>query len=85
MQKQMYKVLCPIERKDGGTWWMRVGTGFRNKDDSLNIYLDAMPTKLTHLQIRELDEEDLRRREAARQNHLAAPAAGGTGPDAVPF
>ncbi len=73
MQKQMFKVLCPIERKDGGTFWMRVGSGFKNRDDSLNIYLDAMPTKLTHLQIRALDEEDLRRRETARQSNVNAP------------
>ncbi len=84
MQKQMYKVLCPIERKDGGTFWMRVGSGFRNKDDSMNIYLDAIPTKLTHLQIRAFDEEDLRRRETARQGHLNAPVAAG-GAEPAPF
>ena len=86
MQKRMYKVLCPIERKDGGTYWMRLGTGFTNKDDSLNIYLDAMPTKLTHLQIRPMDEEDLRRREGSpRQGHLNAPAAETAGLESVPF
>lgn len=63
---RMFKVMCPIERKDGSTFWMRVGTGFPNKDLSINLYLDALPTN-QKLQLREMDEEDLapkgRRRE----------------------
>ena len=85
MQKRMYKVLCPIERTGGGTYWMRVGSGFTNKDDSLNIYLDAMPVKFTHLQLRELNEEDLRRRETARQTHMDAPISGAAAAEPVPF
>ncbi len=55
---RIYKVVSPIERKDGTTFWMRVGTAYPNKDLSLNVYLDAMP--FNHkLQLRELDEEDL--------------------------
>ena len=26
-----------------GTIWVRVGTAFVNKDESLNVYLDALP------------------------------------------
>src|SRR5450432_4083166 len=37
--KKMFKVLCPMEGKNGHKWWMRLGTGFPNKDDSINIYL----------------------------------------------
>lgn len=55
---RMFKVMCPIERKDGSTFWMRVGTGFPNKDLSINLYLDALPTN-QKLQLREMDEEDL--------------------------
>ena len=54
---RMYKVVSPIERKDGTTFWMRVGTGYPNKDQSVNVYLDAMP--FNHkFQLREMDEED---------------------------
>jgi len=72
-QKKMYKVISPIEKKGGGTYWMRVGTGFTNRDDSINVYLDAMPApnSASHrfeLQIRELTEEDLRKREAFAAN-----------------
>jgi hypothetical protein len=66
--KKMYKVLSPMEKKGGGTYWMRIGTGYTNRDDSLNLYLDAMPptnakSNRYELQIRELTDEDLRKRE----------------------
>ena len=85
MQKRMYKVLCPIERKDGGTYWMRVGNAFSNKDDSLNVYLDAMPVKFTCLQLREFDEEDLRRRETGRQTNMNPPVSGAAIAEPAPF
>ncbi len=66
--KKMFKVLSPILKKDGTTFWMRVGTGFSNKDDSVNLYLDVLP-KDGKLQMRELDERDLR----------APPKSGGSG------
>jgi len=65
-QKKMYKVLSPIEKKGGGTYWLRIGSAFTNRDDSINLYLDAMPApkdKSYQIQIRELTEEDLRKRE----------------------
>lgn len=70
MQKQMFKVLCPIPKRDGtGKFWMRVGSGFRNKDNSINVYLDAMPVRGdVTLQLREMDENDLRERDAGRQS-----------------
>jgi hypothetical protein len=67
VQKRMFKVISPIERKDGSTYWMRVGSGFANKDDSINIYLDAMPKDMK-LQLRELTEEELRERESRRSD-----------------
>lgn len=56
--KKMFKVLSPIVKKDGSTFWMRVGTGFPNKDDSVNVYLDVFP-KDGKLQLREFDEREL--------------------------
>ena len=80
--KQTYKILCPIEKKEGGTYWMRLGTAFRNKDDSINLYMDAYPTKATHIQLREMTEEDLRRRDAFRTNGPTTPASPG---EPLPF
>ena len=71
----MFKVLSAIEKRDGGTFWMRVGSGFTNRDNSVNIYLDVIP-KNFQLQLRELDEEDLRRREPQREGADANGFAG---------
>jgi hypothetical protein len=80
LQKRTFKVLAAIPKRDGGQWWMRCGTGHTNKDDSINVYLDAVPRELKFT-LRELDEEDLRRREAYRASHgEAAPAPQGEGP-----
>jgi hypothetical protein len=76
----MFKVISPIERKDGTTYWMRVGTGFTNKDDSINLYLDAMPKDMK-LQVRELTEEELRERDSRRTE--AGARRGGNGADPV--
>ena len=58
--KKMFKVLTPIERKDGTTFWLRLGAGFHNKDESINVYLDAYPANLK-LQIREMTDEDFKK------------------------
>ncbi len=78
---RMFKVIAPIEKKDGSTFWMRVGTGFPNKDQSINLYLDAMPFNHT-LQIREMEEDDFAPR--GRKRDGAAPAAGAGATD-LPF
>ena len=90
LQKRMFKVMTKVEKKGGGSYWMRLGSAYENKDASFNLYLDAMP-KNFELHMRELDEEDLRKRESNRSGPpslFAAPA--GTNPaststDAVPF
>lgn len=90
MTKQRFKVITPIERKDGTKFWMRLGNGYRNKDDSINCYLDAVPVGRAELviQIRELTEEDLRASEHRRNNpigaHAAPPGPAALGADA-PF
>lgn len=87
VQKRMYKVLTPIPKRDGtGSWFMRIGNGFTNKDNSINVYLDAIPVgiqpgKGMTLTIKELDENDLRQREAHRANApLSYPPSGAAGP-----
>lgn len=92
MQNKIYKVLTPITKRDGGTWFMKVGSGYTNKDNSINLYLDAVPVAVAPgkgmtLQIRELDETDLRQREAKRTGgELAAPLASAShASEGVPF
>lgn len=49
-----YKVVYTIvtRERDGQKFWLRVGAAFRNRDGSINIKLDAMPTN-GELQIRD--------------------------------
>jgi hypothetical protein len=88
VQKRSFKVLSPIEKRDGGKFWMRVGSAYVNKDDSINVYLDAMP-KTFELQLRELTEEDFQRSAAHRERAQSAPRAGApfaaNTPDQLPF
>ena len=50
------KVLCPVEKKNGKTWWMSIGNAYLNNDGSTNVYLSAYP-KNGVLQIRDWDDE----------------------------
>jgi hypothetical protein len=70
-KSKMFKILCPIEKKGGGTYWTRCGTAYENKDESINCYLDFFP-KDWKFQIRALDAEDLR-----RMSERSANAGGG--------
>ena len=79
MQKRMFKIITPIEKKDGTKYWMRLGTGFANKDDSINMYLDAIPFspgKETVLQLREMTDEDFRRN--SHNERTQSPASSGS-------
>ena len=74
--RRAYKVLASIPRYDGqGDYLMRVGSAFQNRDDSINLYLEAIPVAGANgrlrLQIRELDATDLARREQYRANAAA--------------
>jgi hypothetical protein len=51
-KRERLDVLCPIERKNGGTYWLRLGVAFENRDGSISVYLDALPAN-GRLQIRE--------------------------------
>lgn len=78
MSKRMFKVISPIERRDGsGKWWMRCGTAFANKDESINVYIEALPlagmakSEGVTLQLRELTEQELRERAEKRSTYQA--------------
>ena len=66
--KKRWKVICPIEKKDGtGTHWARLGVAYGNKDESINLYLDSLPMN-GRLQLREWTEEELRERDLRRSS-----------------
>jgi hypothetical protein len=96
-----FKVLAIMAKSDGsGEYFTRVGSAFENKDSSINVYMDLLPLngKQVKLQIRELNEQDLREREAYRARSspsalgdpfgsraAVASASTGTSNDQVPF
>lgn len=72
MQKKQFKILAEVPRYDGnGTFLLKIGSGFENKDLSINGFLESIPIaaigpKGIKLHIRELDARDLEKREAYR-------------------
>ena len=74
LNKKTFKVLALVPKKDGGTYFMRIGNAYTNRDDSINLYLDVLPLH-GKLQLRELDENDLREREQRRASG-PSPGAG---------
>lgn len=90
-QKRMFKVLgiVPKHSNPKESMWLRLGTAFVNRDDSINIYLDAMPRSF-ELQLREFDADELRKRDATSPSAVepipferTTPSTGAT--DSVPF
>jgi hypothetical protein len=71
-KKKMFKVISPIDKRDGTKFWMRCGVGYENKDLSINMYIDALPVaagkdgRPLTLQLREVTEEELRERSEKR-------------------
>jgi hypothetical protein len=76
MSKKIFKVLCPMEGRNGTKYWSRLGSGFSNRDESINIYLDVIPFGKTnvHFQLREVTEEEQRRDAERRAAHDRAGA-----------
>lgn len=52
MTAETMKLVYTVIDRDGKPFWLRVGVAFVNKDGSLNVKLDALPTNGT-LQIRD--------------------------------
>ena len=83
--RKTFKVMTPVPKKDGSTFWMRIGTGYPGKDGALNLYLDALPTSKsdgkTMIYVREMDERDFERRnpDAPRADRLSACSRGTDG------
>jgi len=64
-----------VERSEGKSYWLRVGTAFENRDGSLNVYLDAIPVN-GRLQIREYQPDEEHDGSQSRGGTSAAGSAG---------
>lgn len=69
-QKTVKSVYTVVERAPGKSFWTRVGVGYVNKDGSLNLRLDAIPTNGT-LQVRDWDPRDSEKRSPEGEAELA--------------
>ena len=84
-RSSMMKVICPVEGKNGKTFWIRIGSAFTNRDGSTNVYLNAYPTS-GKLQIREMDDRDRQPQSADSRAYGAGGAtAGEPAQDDMPF
>jgi hypothetical protein len=68
--RKMQAVYTVVQKADGKDVWLRVGAAFPNRDGSLSVLLDAVPTN-GRLQIREYEPRDSR---PPRDNRDARPA-----------
>jgi hypothetical protein len=41
--KKKMSVSCPVEGKDGKTYWRSMGIGFMNRDGAISIILEGLP------------------------------------------
>jgi hypothetical protein len=83
MDDKRKKVMCPVEGKDSKTYWLRLGFASVNKDNSINVWLDALPVN-GRLQIRDWDEQPWKERQQGFANITALPAPRAANDD-VPF
>ena len=74
------KVLCPVT-KEGKTYWMKMGIAFVNKDNSLNVYLDCLPTN-GKLHVRDWDDGPGERRPYGKRDE---PVLGTASSEDLPF
>lgn len=57
MTEQPKAVYTVVERQEGKTNWVRIGTAFVCRDNSLNVVLDALPVN-GRLHIREQKKKE---------------------------
>jgi hypothetical protein len=57
MEQTKFKVAYVITERNDKTYWNRIGVAFTNKDGSINVKLDALPTGGT-LQIRDYEPRE---------------------------
>ncbi len=80
-QTTKFKVAYVITERNEKTYWNRIGVAFTNKDGSINVKLDALPTGGT-LQIRDYEpREELDPGGTPRPRPLRAVPGGPSVPD----
>ena len=61
-QRKMKQLVAAVQRGEGAdkrSYWTRVGVAFENRDGSLNLRFDFLPTDpTTTIQLRNFDERD---------------------------
>ena len=57
MEQAKFKVCYVITERGENKFWNRIGVAFTNKDGSINVKLDALPTSGT-LQIRDYEPRE---------------------------
>lgn len=70
-KKTIYTI---VERKDGKSYWVRIGTGFVNRDGSVTVKLDAIPVNGV-LQVRDWEAPEVRAEARKRAEQNAAQRA----------
>jgi len=68
------KSVYTITERDGRTYWTRIGVGFVNRDGSITLKLEALPTNGT-LQVREWESPEQRAEHFLRKRQLDNAAA----------
>jgi hypothetical protein len=72
MDQPKFKVCYVITERGDKSFWNRIGVAFTNKDGSINVKLDALPTGGT-LQIRDYEpREELETNGGSRPRSLRA-------------
>ncbi|MEO8874853.1 MAG: hypothetical protein ABI461_04630 [Polyangiaceae bacterium] len=72
----MKLVYTIVERKDGKSFWTRIGAAFTNRDGSLTLKLDAIPIGGT-MQVRDWEPRD---GEKEARSPASSPTPFGAGP-----
>ena len=77
MQKEKMRSVFTIVEKGQGpshkSYWVRIGIGYVNQDQSITLKLDALPVNGT-IQVREYQTQEERERRFAQ--HRSTPAVG---------
>jgi hypothetical protein len=72
--KKIQAVYTVVSKSDGKELWLRLGSAFPNRDGSLTVLLDAVPTN-GRLQIREYTPRDVAPRDMAPRREAAEASA----------
>lgn len=48
----------PAKNEGGKPFWIKIGTAFVNKDNSLNLKFDVVPPSMDNIQVREQTERE---------------------------